>query len=206
MKYIQISAILATAIIFSGCDSISKFNNDTDSYDNKKFSVNKLKSAIDNGEVKDYSPDNTKEENFLAVTNYIRSLNIKCDDSYGFSGPATPLKWDYNIEDAAQVHSDDMSNNNQLSHYGSDGSSPKERMQRFGYNGSRYGENIAYIKKSDSYSNSDWLQAFDLWINSTDGHCSNLMSPNYKDTAMAESKKVENGITTIYWTQNFGAK
>ncbi|MBL7110645.1 MAG: hypothetical protein ISS19_01740 [Bacteroidales bacterium] len=44
---------------------------------------------------------------------------------------------------AAQDHSDDMDENNNLSHTGSDGSSAGDRLDSIGYKWSTCGENIA---------------------------------------------------------------
>ena len=53
------------------------------------------------------------------------------------------LKLDSKLNAAAKTHSRDMSVQNRAWHFGSDGSSPLERVRRFNYPGNLIGENIS---------------------------------------------------------------
>ncbi len=166
-----------------------------------------MNKAIAGNKIKGWDSATTDQEYYLAITNYLRSLPIKCNDSQGYKGPADPLKWSDQLAQAAKVQSEDMLANNFFDHYGSDGSSPIDRMKNNGFIGTYYGENIAYQKNNGiPYTGYEYLIAFVKWIQSTSGHCSNLMSPNFNYVGMTEAKSVNGSSVTLYWTQDFGKK
>ena len=59
---------------------------------------------------------------------------------------------------AAATHSRDMSIQNRPWHFGSDGSSPLDRVARAGYVGSLLGENISETYESELETLSAWMQ------------------------------------------------
>ena len=59
---------------------------------------------------------------------------------------------------AAATHSRDMSVQNRPWHFGSDGSSPLDRVQRAGYQGTLLGENISETYESELETLSAWMQ------------------------------------------------
>lgn len=126
----------------------------------------------------------------LLEVNEARSVSRACDGS-NISDPVHPLKWNYQLEEAADIHNDDMVENNFFSHTSeTDGSSPQDRTGRTGY-GTRTGENIAKGRPQ-----SDIIEQ---WLNSP-GHCLNIMNPNWVDMGIAGDTKA-----TVY-TQVFGRK
>lgn len=58
---------------------------------------------------------------------------------------------------AAATHSRDMSVQNRPWHFGSDGSSPLDRVRRAGYNGRLLGENISETYESELETLSAWM-------------------------------------------------
>lgn len=76
---------------------------------------------------------------------------------------------------AARVHSTDMACNEFISHTGSDGSRPSDRVAAQGYSFSWIGENIYAGGGSHNAPQS----AFNWWMNSTP-HYNNMLSPNYQ--------------------------
>lgn len=86
-----------------------------------------------------------------------------------------PLSYNTSLRNAARRHSRDMACNNFLSHTGSDGSSPGDRIISAGYNYSWYAENIA----ASSSSSFTPQQAVNLWMNSQ-GHKDNILSDKAK--------------------------
>ncbi len=56
----------------------------------------------------------------------------------------SPLTVNAKLTKAAQAHSEDMAAHANMSHTGSDGSAPGDRITRAGYDWSSYGENVAY--------------------------------------------------------------
>ncbi len=59
---------------------------------------------------------------------------------------------------AAATHSRDMSVQNRPWHFGSDGSSPLDRVSRAGYTGSLLGENISETYENEQQTLSAWLE------------------------------------------------
>lgn len=124
----------------------------------------------------------------LAEVNDARDVSRSCDGN-GISEPTTPLRWNYLLEEAAMIHTEDMVKNGFFAHQSAtDGSSPQDRTARVGY-GTGTGENIARGK--DQYS------VIEQWLASP-GHCLNIMSPRYGDLGLAGD------LEQLYFTQLFG--
>lgn len=92
------------------------------------------------------------------------------------------------LNTAAQRHSEDMASTGTMSHTGSDGSDPGERITRAGYTWSTYGENVAY-----GYSTPE--QVMQGWMTSP-GHKANILNCSFKEIGV--------GLSGTYWTQDFG--
>lgn len=152
--------------------------------------------------------DDTKEA-FLKAVNDVRSQGYDCG-SEGRFDPTTALIWSDALYGAAFEHSNDMAEQQDMEHKGSGmesdwtgiaygkQSSSQERMENNGYqNWTHIGENVAYGQK-------DLSTVMDAWMKS-DGHCKNIMNPNFSEIGMAF---VEDTGTASqkYWTQNFGSR
>lgn len=183
---------------------------------------------IDLSKVSGYETGASKEDRFLSVVNYIRTLAIKCNDTSGLSGPVNvALLWNGLLNEAAQEHSDDMLATRTFSHSGSGtnsdvtgqtfspvrASTPFERMRYHDYNYVTAAENIASRSTYPKLSDASWVKAFEGWVTSKTGHCSNIMNPKFRDFGMAESLgkkniRFDDGVTraadVAYWTQKFG--
>ncbi|MGW0363215.1 CAP domain-containing protein [Streptomyces sp. NPDC002990] len=92
---------------------------------------------------------------------------------------------------AAQDHSQDMAAHSNMSHTGSDGSDPGQRITRAGYAWSTYGENVAY-----GYSTAQ--KVMEGWMNSP-GHRQNILNCSFKEIGIGLAQP------NHYWTQAFGA-
>ncbi|WP_300011391.1 CAP domain-containing protein [uncultured Roseobacter sp.] len=104
------------------------------------------------------------------------------------SGQA-PLELDPKLNAAAATHSRDMSIQNRPWHFGSDGSSPIDRVQRVGYPGVLIGENISETYESE-------LETLAAWMEKPDTRRV-ILSPNA--TQMGFSWFQENN-GKIWWT------
>ncbi|MFB7052177.1 CAP domain-containing protein [Streptomyces vinaceus] len=91
---------------------------------------------------------------------------------------------------AALNHSQDMASHSTMSHTGSDGSDPGERITRSGFNWMTYGENVAY-----GYSTPE--QVMTGWMNSP-GHRENILNCAFKEIGVGLAQP------NSYWTQDFG--
>lgn len=119
---------------------------------------------------------------FLTLINELRSQGCDCGDR---TMPAVdPVSWNELLEEAALIHTKDMSENNHFSHTGTDGSNLGERINRTGYNHNGAAENIALGQQDEE-------RVFRAWRESP-GHCRNMMNVNYEHIGLA---RVGN-----YWT------
>lgn len=99
---------------------------------------------------------------------------------------------DERLRRAARGHSADMAAHNEMSHEGSDGSSPWDRAQRAGYDAA-LSENVAV-----GYATAEAVM--DGWMNSP-GHRDNILNCEARATGVGVARSA-NG--TPYWTQMFG--
>jgi uncharacterized protein YkwD len=74
---------------------------------------------------------------------------------------ASPLELDAQLNAAAATHARDMSVQNRPWHFGSDGSSPMDRVQRVGYPGKFLGENISETYETELETLSAWMEQED---------------------------------------------
>ncbi|NNK77906.1 MAG: CAP domain-containing protein [Litoreibacter sp.] len=77
------------------------------------------------------------------------------------SAGVTPLELDSQLNAAAATHSRDMALQNRPWHFGSDGSSPLERVKRVGYPGILIGENISETYENESETLAAWMKRSD---------------------------------------------
>ncbi|ANP52547.1 uncharacterized protein YkwD [Streptomyces griseochromogenes] len=89
----------------------------------------------------------------------------------------------------AQAHSQDMAAHQNMSHTGSDGSDPGQRITGAGYAWSAYGENVAY-----GYSTPEQVMAG--WMASP-GHRANILNCSFKEIGVGLAQPGS------YWTQDF---
>ncbi|MGW5124066.1 CAP domain-containing protein [Streptomyces sp. NPDC004069] len=92
---------------------------------------------------------------------------------------------------AAQAHSEDMATQQNMSHTGSDGSNPGDRITQAGYSWQSYGENVAY-----GYATPEQVMAG--WMSSA-GHKANILNCSFKEIGVGLAQPGN------YWTQDFGA-
>ena len=70
---------------------------------------------------------------------------------------AQPVQLNSQLNAAAATHSKDMSRQNRPWHFGSDGSSPIDRVQRVGYRGELVGETISETYETETETLSAWM-------------------------------------------------
>lgn len=71
---------------------------------------------------------------------------------------AAPMKLSSELTAAAKTHARDMSVQNRPWHFGSDGSSPIDRVRRVGYSGRLIGENISETFETELETLAAWMQ------------------------------------------------
>ena len=139
------------------------------------------------------SEDPSPEESESRSTSVIREVVNLVNNERRKAG-LSPLRIHSRLNAAAQAHSNDMARNNFMSHTGSDGSSPFDRMKRYGYNYRRAAENVAAGQSSPQ-------AVMRSWMNSS-GHRKNILNGSLRDIGVGYAR---GGRYGTYWTQNFGA-
>ncbi|MGA6994097.1 MAG: CAP domain-containing protein [Candidatus Deferrimicrobiaceae bacterium] len=134
--------------------------------------------------------DSIRQE-FLDAVNQARSVGRMCGAT---SYPAAPpVAWSDFLAMAAYLHSEDMAINESLTHTGSDGSTPGERIDREGYDWWTYGENIAVGYPTVSAVMQGWLDS--------EGHCSNIMNSAFAEIGAAFAEgQYQGNPSALYWT------
>ena len=124
----------------------------------------------------------------LFLVNKIRQEGCKCGNDFYPSVPK--LEWNKNLETAAFNHSLNMHELNFFSHQDTFGKNVIDRVEAVGYNWIVLAENIAKNQQSA-------ISVVESWINS-EGHCKNIMNPEYDHMAVAKFGD--------FWTQIFASK
>jgi len=129
----------------------------------------------------------------VALVNAARSRPRRCGSEQFDAAP--PLAISSALTDAAEAHARDMARGKFFEHRGSDGSQPRDRVDRAGYRHQLTGENIALGPESAE-------EAVAGWLNSP-GHCANIMEPRFQDIGIGLAAGRKRG--QIYWVQEFAA-
>lgn len=107
---------------------------------------------------------------------------------------ATPLQYSSQLNAAAATHSRDMSVQNRPWHFGSDGSSPLDRVQRVGYSGRLVGELISETFETE-------LETLSAWMAQPDTR-EVIMDPSAREIGFAWHQEASG---KIWWTLVTGA-
>ena len=117
----------------------------------------------------------------LARVNQYRAAGATCG-SRGTFAPATALSWS------------NLQANNFFSHTGSNGSGLGQRVDATGYAWSSVGENIAAGYPTMNAVVDGWM--------ASEGHCANLMNPNFNEFGLACVSGVSSNTYNTYWTMD----
>jgi uncharacterized protein YkwD len=129
----------------------------------------------------------TEENAFLTLINQYRAEN-----------GLKPLALSQTLSEAADAHSRDMAGNNFMSHDGSNGSQPENRMRDNGYTAFSWSaENIFAGDKSAA-------EAF-AWWKSSPGHNANMLDPKLSAIGIGRAGNPDSDLGW-YWTTTFGDK
>lgn len=134
-----------------------------------------------------------QEQTLVDAHNQARSEGRNCGDTFYAAAP--PVSWSCKLGQIAREHSKDMADNNFMSHTGSDGSSPFDRMRNVGYSYSWASENVAAGYRTVPAVMQGWLSSV--------GHCKNIMNANVTEIGTSSATNT-NSQYSIYWTSAFG--
>ncbi|WP_245410344.1 CAP domain-containing protein [Dichotomicrobium thermohalophilum] len=107
-----------------------------------------------------------------------------------------PLDLDPQLEQAALAHAQDLADHDRISHFGSDGSDPWERVQRTGYDPKVAAENVGTGQLT-------FGELFREWKRSPD-HNSNLLLPDATHMGVAVVQNPDTQFKT-FWSLVVGA-
>lgn len=134
------------------------------------------------------------DQDVLDFTNHYRTHAQDCGDEGAFEA-VSQLLLNGRLTEAAQAHAEDMADGQFFSHTSSDGFDVSSRVVEAGYNFNYVGENIAMGSTSVESVLSGWM--------SSDGHCANIMNPNYEELGVGYAEDADG---TTYWVQVFGKR
>jgi uncharacterized protein YkwD len=103
-----------------------------------------------------------------------------------------PLTLSVKLCEAARIHARDMASHQMISHTGTDGSAPGERIKRVGYGPGRTGENCAEGQWTVGEVMTGWMKS--------PGHRANILA-RYTEMGAAWARDDQG---TIYWCVDFG--
>jgi len=133
-----------------------------------------------------------KEWSMLKMLNDLRAQGHTCSDGTVHPPNPVPIEWDCRLFDASRAHSRDM-HDGHFQHYGTDGSSPRDRGDRAGVQSGGIWENIAA-------GNLIAGNSFDQWVTSS-GHCNNMLNADRKAVGIGYDNE-EDDRYDHYWTMN----
>ena len=94
-----------------------------------------------------------------AEENAVRARHVDAVNAYRAERGLQPVKVSSRLTAAAKTHARDMSVQKRAWHFGSDGSSPRDRAQRAGFAGEVVGENISESFDSEIELIQSWIAA-----------------------------------------------
>jgi uncharacterized protein YkwD len=131
----------------------------------------------------------------LASVNSARGAPRRCGSKPFAAAP--PLALESRLTKAALAHARDMASHGHMSHEGSDGSTPQERITRAGYPWRLAAENVAAGQTAVAEVVATWL--------ASPGHCANIMNPELREMGIAYVFDASSAEGT-YWAQTFGTR
>lgn len=118
-------------------------------------------------------------------------------NAYRKSKGLKPLKLDAELSSAAKTHAQDLAKWDRISHYGSDGSNPWDRVKRAGYNAKLAAENVGTGQTT-------FEEVLKGWQNSP-GHNKNLLQPDAQHIGIALVHDPKTEFKT-FWTLVVGSR
>ena len=121
---------------------------------------------------------------------------VKLINDYRRTNGLKPLKLHPKLVRAAKSHSTDLAKWDRISHYGSDGANPWDRVKRAGYNASLAAENVGTGQASFKEVLRGWKES--------KGHNKNLLLPDAKHMGIALVQRPRTEFKT-FWTLVLGS-
>ena len=119
---------------------------------------------------------------------------------------AQPLAFDFDLNEAAELHSEWMIGADAFSHTGAGGSTPTARVQSAGYtlSGSwATGENIAWASLRNPAGLQDEVQLLHTNLMNSPGHKANILNANFREVGVGFETGEYQGWQGAFATQSF---
>ena len=119
---------------------------------------------------------------------------------------AQPLAFDFDLNEAAELHSEWMIATDVFSHTGAGGSTPTARVQSAGYqlSGSwATGENIAWASQRNPAGLQDEVQLLHTNLMNSPGHKANILNANFREVGLGFETGEYQGWQGAFATQSF---
>jgi uncharacterized protein YkwD len=130
------------------------------------------------------------QDRVLELVNSARAQGRRCGREHFAS--ADPLQHSSRLAAAAAAHAGDMARRGYFDHQAPDGSKPRDRVRRAGYQWRLVGENIAFGPESAEEAVAGWM--------ASPGHCANIMDPRFREMGVAVAQGRKRGH--FYWVQD----
>ena len=127
-------------------------------------------------------------DEMVQKVNEIRIEGCKCGGKK--MSPVGSVSWNEKLYNSALSHASEMKKYRYFSHFSKSGKNVGERVDRFDYEWTVIGENIAEGQSSFDEAMEDWIKS--------PSHCKMIMDPNVKEMGVARSGR--------YWVQHFGTQ
>ena len=209
MRAALISLCLLCLFFISGCSTIplsdgifSATEANSELYAPKSDGIEKLsKKELAAGKL----PEGTYDKAPVGAFQHRNYKNVKLNpnealrliNKYRSSKGLASLTIDAKLTETAKKHSTDLAKHDRISHYGSDGSNPWDRVERSGYKPQLAAENVGTGQLSIKEVMQGWKDS--------PGHNKNLLLPDAKHIGIALVYDPKSEYKT-FWTLILGAK
>ncbi|HEX4965226.1 MAG TPA: CAP domain-containing protein [Thermoanaerobaculia bacterium] len=134
----------------------------------------------------------------LADLSQVRAAMLRAVNAERKRAGAPPLAANSKLDEAAQLHAEDMLARAYFDHESPAGKTVRERAKTAGYEWRAIGENIAEGQTS-------MAQVMDTWMHSS-GHRRNILSRDFKEMGTGLALGKSGGEYTAKWVQDFGTR
>jgi hypothetical protein len=145
-----------------------------------------------------YSLAKNDTDRAKTLIRYLREdIPLECDDADALVGPSPCVIDSKELDKAAKEHSEDMADNGMVTDVGSDGSTPKERAKRDGYDGNYVVEKVLV---QDVGAGESIPHMVEKAMKSRSGFCSMVLDKKALHLSVEYAKKGDKA----YWTFMYG--
>lgn len=143
----------------------------------------------------------------MSQANALEQLMLELINEERASVGLDPLRFNGDLNEASEDHSDWMLDEDIFSHTGQNGSSAGDRIQQAGYElegNWTWGENIAWQSERGAPGLADDVRNLHESLMNSPGHRANILNPNYEEIGIGIERGDFQNYDSVMVTQNFG--